>query len=316
MKKLLVILFANLFCLCSIAQINTNKYEERGKQKVENRVDQKVDQAMDKALNKIEGLFKKKNKTTTSPRVESEPEVSSEREDVDELSEEEKEAAAKIMESVYGEPDDSDYGISENEFVGRFTIEFSHYKNEKLDKSSPVMIDYNMSKSKTSMKMRSKDERIGNFIIDLSENTIIIVTEDKGRKQGVKMKRPKAKVIENVLDDFTAQRTGEFKTIDGYKCEKVIYTDTKRDAVTTAWVTQDVNLDWKNLAESMSSGRMKVKGPSMTWIQGFPIESETIENGGKERHTMKASNIKPGMNDSEAFDTSGVEIISVPSFGN
>jgi len=317
MKKLLFILFLQLFAFSAIAQINTERQEERAKQKVENRVDQKVDQAVDNALNKIEGLFKKK------PKKQKEEEVEVEERSVDEMNDQEmpveeeeisEEEIQQKLDDFWGnDEEEEDYVPMENGFTGSFTMIMERLKNGKPDKNGAVNIEMHFDKTKTGMVMDTKDGKTAKIIFDLSDNSMTMITDEKGKTSGFKMRRPKIKkLMEDALDDTDIQKTGEMRTIDGYRCEKYIVTNTEDDYVTTAWITKDVDIDWRKVAESMAMGKLKAGGYS-DW-EGFNIESESVHNGGKETYKTRTKNIKLGSVDKSVFDTSGVEIISMPGF--
>ncbi|NNE30424.1 MAG: DUF4412 domain-containing protein [Saprospiraceae bacterium] len=334
MKKYILILLCNLLLVCAFGQNKGKEYEEKGKQKVENRIDNKVDEAMDKALNKIEGLFSKKPKKNKEeePSEESSGTDRSEEngedeyitsEEIEQQRIEREEAEREKLQEMLGSTinEGQSNGEVDNKvayqstFVGSFTMIFDSFKNGKQEKHSPATIHFHYNRNLVAMIMEGKDTKMAKIIMDSEENSMTMITEDNGKKTGMKMKRPNIeKITTQVMDDLEVTKTGIFKTIDTYRCEKILSTNKKDGYKTTSWVTRDFPIDYREVFQSMAMGRIKNSGANQEWIDGFSIESESVSGNGKEVVITKTKNIKIGTVDKSVFDTSGVEIMSLPGF--
>lgn len=322
MKNLLFITFCLVFMLIAVPNISAQTTGNE-KQEEEKEVDE-IENALNDAVNKLEGLFNKKPKKRSTETNEETEVVEDEEVEVEEdvrvinsVEEAEEAAAEDALEAIFGgQKADEDYIPIQNEFIGSFTMTYEAFKNGKPDKNNPSVIGFTFDKSLTAIKMESKENTSVRMLMDLSDNSMTTISTEKGKSTGFKMRRPNIKkYAENAMDDMKITRTGETKTIDGYKCEKVIYENEKEEMVTTAWITQDIAMPWKEVIKSMSMGRMPGNYNNQEMVEGFAIESETVEKGGKQTYKMKTTDIKVGNIDRAVFDTSGVEIMTMPGFG-
>ncbi|NGP89343.1 hypothetical protein [Fodinibius halophilus] len=100
---------------------------------------------------------------------------------------------------------------------------------------------------------------------------------------------------EDKSEDISYERTGETKTIKGYKSEKFIFRDdSKEDDYMVVWMTKDIDVNWGMLAEPWS-------GSTQTIIDNFPMSLMFKEkyfplrmesyDGNKRESLLEASNI-------------------------
>lgn len=308
-----------ILIFCCIAFLMAPAFSQQNEEaKEEESLGNEVEEALSGAAKKIESLFNKKSKKNRSEEAEEEaPESREEREmSSEEEDEAAEQAAANILNGIFGGDSDEEYVPTTNEFIGQFTMQMDMFKNGKPDKHNPMIMDLNFAKTKTGIVMNNMKGKSARMIMDLTDNTMIMVTEDGGSSQAFKMKRPNtSKVVNEAMKGYEVEKTGEYRNIDGYRCQKVIINDTKEETVTTAWITQDLDVDWRKVTESLMAGRVDTNMDALRALEGFTIESETIEKGGKERYTMKMSKIKIGSYDQAVFDTTGLEVMSMPGFG-
>ncbi len=281
----------------SLAQITTGSVKKRAEQKVENRANQKVDQAIDKGIDAIEGLFRKKKKSTGT---------------------EENQTSSTSEQNPSPRPSatkDIDFVASQNDFIGTVAMEYRFYKNDKEEKDSPMVIEMHLSKVATAMKMVNSKGPTSLFIMYLDQNKIIMVTDIESKGMAMEMKRPNL----DKYDDIQAnvEKTGNTRTIDGYSCQEYIIT--VDDQKTTAWTTKDITYDYNSFQKSMMAiAKMNPKSNNnfIGDIDGFPIEMISLSKNGKEKVVVTIKEFKEGSYDASLFDTSGLEIMKIPSFGN
>lgn len=295
------LLTASLFAQLPSAKRSANRAQNRAESKVNNKVDRTVDKAVDEVFS---GLFgkKKKKKTTDTPTAASTTTTNSS-------------ANASQDES------DSDHEVIVNEREFSFTMAFTvTKKNGKQESSS---IDFSIAKTAVAMQVNDPGNKSTmRMIMDNESGKTTTVTTDKdGSTSAMRMKLPSfGKMANNKVEDYSAnvtiERTGERKTIDGYNCEKVIVTDTKKGDVTTAWITQDVDLRWEEMSKALmgfgggSSNQMPEFNKMAGEIDGFAIKGTTVSK--KETVDFHYQNIKyDGNTDLSLFDLKGIEVMEI-----
>lgn len=308
-------LLALLLCVSLSAQTTAEKASERAKNRAErkanSRVDQKVDGAVDDAFNAVGNLFKKKKKkgeqpTETAPSGEVQPERDATT------------GLGGLLGGNSGPWEPYTNPIS-------FSVRMEMTEVKKNGKETQSFID--MAVVTNSWGIRIEDEEaneVSRMILNTQDGkTTMITTDKKGKTTGFRMRMPgvqsmAAETANDVVDDYTFEKTGERKVIDGYNCEKVIVTDNKNNITTESWVTNDANINSKDIFSGMmnafGSSAKKQKGAASSLagpMEGFPILS--ITNDGKSTYTTHFRNIKVGDSemDKSLLDITGVEIQSL-----
>lgn len=106
-----------------------------------------------------------------------------------------------------------------------------------------------------------------------------------GKKQALKIAKSDITAMMNMVgngqssskaveksDNINYERTGEAKTIKGYKVEKFIFRDQEnKNNHTAVWMTKDINVNWGMLAEPWSGSADKI-------ISSFPTDLVFKEN--------------------------------------
>ncbi|MEZ4687897.1 MAG: hypothetical protein R3B47_18090, partial [Bacteroidia bacterium] len=201
----------------SQAQI-IKRAEDRTKRKAENRVDRKIDQTVDDGFNAIEGIFKKKNKTQKTEEQSSEEEV---------YVDDEGTIHSNGVEISFEE--DNPGNATPNAWEGRFVMEMVEFKNGKEKERSNTEMHFDTYK--TAFVTESDGEGNGVVIFDKANGTMITKSDNNGEKTAMVMKVPKVHVnTDEVYDDVYEENnlpraTGEYKTIQGYRCQKYEYED-------------------------------------------------------------------------------------------
>ena len=313
---------ALLLCCSLTAQTVPDRAAKRAKQRAEyktqNKIDRSVDKAVDDAFNSIGNLFKKKNKNKkakdapngTSPTGK-QPENSG--------NEAEKTDSENPLGGLFGggkkwEPYTNPLSFS-------ITMEITETKRN--GKSDENHVNLGVTSDRFALKVTdAAGKEASHMILNTQDGmTTMITTDKKGEKSGVRLRVPfmgadVTETGEDMMDRFTFEKTGERKTIDGYDCEKVIVTDTKRGTVTESWITQDLDITsmdiFGGMARAFGGKAPQARGAaSEAPFEGFPIMSTTVENG--KTSVTRFRNIRIGADnmDRSLLDTSGVEIQSV-----
>ena len=297
------ILFVSFICLLlSMSGNAQERVKNRAENKANQRVDQKVDQAVDKAADAIEGLFRRKKKD--------EPETPTEE--------------GEVLEDSTPDANTSEGGFSGINFGG----EFESYQNPiKMNMSMDMVstnkrgqvqnltMHYTFDTWATGMEMISEDGTT-RILMDNKEGKMTMITEDDGKTQGILMRQPRVDYGDFVPDEseFTITDLGNTKVIYGYNCKE--YLIEHEEGTTNAWLTTDLEVDRDAIMRAMSA-QMRQKrnsnfSTSVFAVEGFPIESTTVSENGKETVKMTYYNLKFGDDvNMDVFDTSGIEILNM-----
>ncbi len=261
-------------------------------EKPDKSLEEELEEAANKGLESLEKLFNKKPKNSTDRPESKEKATSSEKE------------ASERKSSV----------PHKNYFVGSFNATLESYTKDKMDKFSPMLVEYHFGPEDMAMKMTSDGKPTSVMIIDINEESMIMVI-DMEEKQAIKTDISRMMTKDWGMETYEARKTGNSKTIDGYSCEE--YEITSDDGVTTTWVTKELGLDSKKMMENLfyfSKASKQSFAESLKKIDGFPIMTTTITKNGKSKLVMKYSDIKIGTYDTAIFNTAQYDIMEMPSF--
>lgn len=226
-------------------------------------------------------------------------------------------AGYAIAQSGEGEP------VTPSEFIGSFTMEVTGYKKGKVDEKSSMKVDYYFDEYKMALAPTLDKKEKTTMIFDRRDKSMTTLIDKDGEKSGMKMKMPKLKLDQMRGDkdadtEFSYERTGETKTIDGYQCRK--YLMEGEDYKGYAWVAEDFAIDFSSLFSFIDFGNKK-NNPnafSLDEVNGFPLESHIEFKDKKESVDTKIKNIQSGQVDAAVFDTSDYNIMDLGgmNFGN
>ncbi|MEO0626464.1 MAG: DUF4412 domain-containing protein [Bacteroidota bacterium] len=288
------------------AQTLPDRAERRARNRVENRanstVDRQVDRTVDGAVDAVGGLFRRRNRnrnqeqeTTTETNTETSPE----------------ENAVQMPGFMTGGP----WEPYTNPVPYSLTMEVTTIDRRGRTEENTV----EFSVDTEAWGMRSTDRNaITRMILNTQTGKVTIVSTEDGETQAMRMRMPNMttneefeETIEENMENITIERTGETRVIDGYTCEKVIYTNTEEEQVTEAWVTDDVELGVAEMFgpfAGMSQGRSPGSSAMAQDFMGFPIEMTSTDRRG-EQVIMKMRNIKVEDDaDHTILDVSGLQI--------
>lgn len=206
-----------------------------------------------------------------------------------------------------------------NEFIGSFDVVMNLIeKNGQPSKDGPMTMSYYFSKW-----MSALDNDLGadtgegmRMVFDLQNNKMLmLMTDDRGNKSGIKRKIPKVDVEskkQELASDYTVTKTNETKIIDGHLCVKYVTVNGKNTV--ESWFTNELDGGYyKNMSIFLSAGKGKKGGMDPSALHqsmenaGMPLEIHTFENG-KETAVMNFKNIKYSEPSPAIFSTDGYEI--------
>lgn len=287
--------------------------QERVKNRAENRanqnIDRKVDQAVDGAFNKIGGLFKKKNKKKKG--------------DTEAADTNQVEATPGMgFLNKFGGPTEP-WEPYQNDSPISFTMDMVQKKNGKVKDESTMHLSFDTWQVGYRIETEENEAEEVRLIMDNKEGYMTMITTDKqGKTEGFKMKQRYSFQIdqeemeaelEETLEDFDIQKTGNRRTINGYDCEEYIITT--EDAVVNSWLTTDLDFDlasYMRMFTKNNQGKSPFANNTDLPYEGFPIEQTYISKDGKTESTTTFRDIQTGSNiDLTIFDTSGVKIMDL-----
>lgn len=319
-----ITLFAFLLCFSVTAQTvpdrAANRAKQRAENKAQNKVDRSVDKAVDDAFNSIGNLFKKKKKPAPAPSGSEKTTGNSNGQSQSERTGEEAgSGGGGLFGSMMG--GGKDWEPYTNPLTFSIAMEMKETKNNGKVEESNIRIGVTSDRFAILISDGAGKENSHMILNTQDGMTTMITTDKKGEKSGVRLRVPfmgntVTEVGEETLDRYTFEKTGERKVVDGYNCEKVIVTDTKKGTITESWITKDLKITsaeiFGGMAKAFGGKAPQSRGnTSQAPYEGFPILSTTVENG--KTYETRFRNIKVGEAnmDQSLLDTSGVEIQSL-----
>lgn len=303
-------------CIClgitaSQAQI-IKRAGERTERKASNKVDNSIDKTVDKGFNAIEGIFKKKNKKKKNQET-TEEEV---------YVDEDGNVHANGVEVSF-EEGEVPANVSPNAWEGRLLMEIVEYKNGKEKERSNIAMHFDTYKTAIIPDMEDTDEAI--VIFNKADGTMTTKTISNGDKTAMIIKMPKVtvntdEVYEDVYDPSNLPRaTGEFKIIQGKRCQKYVYEDDEVKG--EAWVTEDSDFSMMDIFGAMNvnptgKAAQPQKGSAYTFQGGMVLESTTIEKNRDRRSVMYMRDIQENGQDKSLYDLTGYNVMKMPNVGN
>ncbi|GJM33705.1 MAG: hypothetical protein DHS20C18_27060 [Saprospiraceae bacterium] len=304
-RIILLLVLALSTTLCLNAQ---SRVEQRAKNRANQNVDREIDKAVDKTFDKVGDIFKKKKKKKKEADLETveEEEVMTE----EEIERQRQEMITRMM----GGGSSEDWEPIKNEFQISFDAEI---KNLTKGKEEIMHATYTFDTWKTGMTLKTENEEEMRMILDNQEGSMTTIMEQDGKKQGYKMRQQVVNMADNVTDDdIKITKTSETKTINGYFCTKYIVE--MDHGTSSAWITQDIKLDFNMLMQSMRVKQQKkqksggINLSAYQGLEGMPIQTTYVSKNNKETSIVTMSNIKTGDKiNRKTLDTSGVEIMSM-----
>lgn len=300
MKYLMCVLMCCAISVSTIAKDKAEETKEKAKQKSERRLDDKIDNAIDGGLDKLEGLFKKKNKK--KDKKESKTTNSNSKNGTPEFN----------MGNMFGGGKQIDIKPV-YEFGLDMKVEITSVENGKENKSETSIINYYYPKDATQnylgikMEMEEEDDITNAFTV-IDNGTIISFVEQSGTKMAMGMDIPDAEEVatdEDEDDDFfgentskedkmnSMKKTGNTKTILGYKCEEYLMED--ENAKINVWVAPDLGNKSAGMAGMFYAFQKKDKMKYNPFLEaqnaGMMLEMINIDKKTNDKSTMKTVEI-------------------------
>lgn len=160
-------------------------------------------------------------------------------------------------------------------------------KYSDANTSATITVTWYVTESNCKMKMEFSDGKINSinwFIPDLANRQLLTYTE--GAVPTGVAKTYFAIPVQNIKAEKGAgegrlrvEKTGESKSLSGMNCEKILVTT--KENITEMWVTKDFTAGFFKFASFFQSS-FELAGLSEERIPGFPLQSTTTDNGGKQ----------------------------------
>ncbi|MFK7922533.1 MAG: DUF4412 domain-containing protein [Bacteroidia bacterium] len=308
LKLIFSFLLILVFAVPSFAQIPTpRRIKNRVNRNLEERILKKVDEAVEKVLDGVEEAAEEEVEEEMNERAENGEGVSGEVEN----------AEVKVVK------DNSPYVAVANEFIGTFQMKMEVAKNGKVDKNGPTYATYVFDEWHTGIMVEvpSSEANGAVMIFNIKENTMTTKMDNEGELSAITMKRPRYKTIvesKHEEEEVTITPTNEYETINGYRCRK--YLMESPDGTGDFWITNEIDMEYENLMQSMNVYAQQKKGGKTTQaaniygIDGFPMRTHMIMEDGQEI-TTEMQYVKPGQVDKKVFDLSGYKVTDLSAFG-
>src|SRR5699024_5094329 len=131
------------------------------------------------------------------------------------------------------------------------------------------------------------------MVMDFEEEYLATFTESGGEKQVISMPLPMDMIMEmaeaenDSPEDYSIEKTGKTKSINGYKCEEYIITS--EQIVQHIWVTQDVEMSnsYYSVIKNMARNNKRMGKLPEEWPQGVPMEIEIVDQKKNRKSYMR-----------------------------
>ena len=285
----------------SLPERTTDRATNRAENRANREVDRGVDKAVDGAIDAVGGLFRRRNREDRRNRRNRDNEAENNQ--------------AQTMPNMPGIMGGGDWEPYSNPTP--FSLDMEMETTDRRGRTDDHSMTFSVAENAFGMYTTDEDA-VTRMILDTQTGRVVIVSTEDGETQAMRMSIPGMQpvtdfndVAEESMANFTITRTGEYRVIDGYNCEKIIYTDQETGQVATSWVTQDINLSMMDIAApfaGMSRGQAPGGNTMSIMYTGFPVETTSVDEDGSQV-VMKFKNIKVGdAADHTILDTSGLEI--------
>ena len=187
-----------------------------------------------------------------------------------------------------------------------FNIEVTSKKT-----TEPMVIKVSSNGSKTVMQpMNMGPQGSMKILVDSENNKQYMLMEANGKKMAMSVDpfNPSKEIEKTKEPKITV--TNETKTIDGFKCNKIIAeTD---NHISDVWLTQEAGLSYPDLYKIMNSSKGASGAgnvmPALSDVKGFPIEIVSKDKKKDETVTMNIRNISRDKLDASYFSLDGYQV--------
>lgn len=155
-------------------------------------------------------------------------------------------------------------------------------------------IDHNGKKTLGAYRFTSDQKVLGmefeKSLVVFDGNKNLMVTYNLEDKEGYAtsdrfLKLGAALVTDEMVPDYNFEKTGEFKTILGYKCEKIIGSSEEGESI-SAFIAEDFPMSMASINQNIFGDHGSSKfNQLMADFNGMSLESEIIEKDGNTMNT-------------------------------
>ncbi|MGQ8335823.1 hypothetical protein ACUNWD_04680 [Sunxiuqinia sp. A32] len=305
MKKYVLIVAIIAGCLMisetTSAQGFLNKLSKKVQDKIENKVEDKVDEKVDE---KLDEAFEENEEAAASDE------------------EKQNERLQKMMKGMglSGDPVPIEDSYT---FDSKIQMHIESYKsNGKLDNEGDFVTYINPEGKNFAYEFISGDmeqKGKGMFIMDFTNGAMIILSDDKGEKNGIVYGINLDEAMDDAYDELDEEqikninlnpyleKTGRSKSIAGYTCEEYKYNNPEEDTEASFWISEKANFKTRDYMSSIFKSAAYSRG--MPW--GFVMESESINKENNERTLMKVTDIDDNAN--KKFNLGNYQITNLGS---
>lgn len=149
-------------------------------------------------------------------------------------------------------------------------------------------------------------------IVDMKNKTMLMYTIVDDAKSGMIMPLPDSLVAdtsgvnEELTDKTKIRKTGNTRTIVGYRCDEYEVTEEGVDETSNVWTTDDINFKGNKKLLGGQQGMPKSYGKGK--LKGMTLASETYEKG---QLTSKMEVTKIDFNATHSISTEGASLIQM-----
>jgi len=213
--------------------------------------------------------------------------------------------------------------VTNTNVVGSFTVNYEIKNTNEAAKTGKVFYALDNTQILIAPSFSGlKDVTNMRMLIDTKEAEMTMLTTDsKNKKSGLLTKLPKPLLNKNTTAKKPPliTKTGIYKTVQGFKCEKILVNIGDTVNIET-YVTTEIIIDLSNVI-TLSNSSLRSKSPytNLTFdIKGSALESIiTNKNGNVTK--LAVTDIKKGKPDPAAFSSNGYNIMDargLPMFNN
>lgn len=176
----------------------------------------------------------------------------------------------------------------------------------------PILMKVSISGSKMAMEPQNMGTPGSmTILVDQATGKQYMLMNSNGQKMAMAVNMNSMEKAAAAVKDPKVTVTKETKTIEGYKCTKVI-TETD-DQKADLWMTQDVGMQYADFYKMMNSAKgpqgSVAKVPDLKNVKGFPIEIVSTDKKKAETVTLKIKNISKAKIDQKLFSMEGYQVM-------
>jgi len=289
-------------------------------------VDSQINKAVDNEFNKLKGKLLDKDKKTTDDQTVTEESTATE---TPVESETQEKSGNSSSDDVMGRALMGKMGINMTrpanmkdvyEFTGNIKMDIEIWDD---DGDSEGVVDYTTQYSDKSngfaMEFDDEDKGKSTMIFDYDNQIMIILADNGSDKSGfatplsgyqteavtteetTQEQKEQAEEVENYISSF--KKTGNSKTIAGFKCDEYVYED--EEDIMSYWMTTELPADlWIKMGSSSTFSSVYTGRTS-----GFVMESDHRYKSSKERSHMIVKEVNP--NQPGRVNTVGYSIMTM-----